>query len=198
MNIDHLHEIMLHLNIIELYKICNISKTLCNNKHFWKLKNTYDGIQDENIVTLDYIIHLVKGILNLNLDIFVGLPDDREHNGLHELLNLKNIPCDKISNGLPDDRKHNGLNSINMPSNKTYNELIISKTADGYELAYHMMEYRVDVIYTYKSLINKQKVIEILIYLLYYIDDFRYYALPANYQFYNKYTFELQTKSYYD
>jgi hypothetical protein len=183
MNKDHLYEIMIHMNIIDLYQFCKISKELCNNMYFWKLKNQYDGVQDDNIITLNYIIILVKDILNLNMDIHIGLPEDiyykhKTYKELHQLLNLKNIPY-----------------------RQTYDDIIIKKYNNQYKLKILMVDSVTHYnIYKYKTMINKQQLSELLIYLLYNIDDYRYYALSANHKITNrkgKTIINFQPKDYY-
>ena len=159
MNKDHLYEIMTHLNIIELYHFCKVSKDICKDLYFWKLKNQYDHIKDENIITLDYIMELVNIILNLNTDIIhIGLPEHRDYQELHDILKINIIP-----------------------TVKTYNDIIIKKLNQHYELKYEMTNSITHhIIFKYKTIINKQKLAELLMYLLYIIDDYRYYTKQSS------------------
>ena len=95
-NDDVLQEIMIHMNIVELYHFCKVSIKLCDNIHFWKVKNQYDKLKDEKIITLNYIKKLAKDI-DLNMSIHIGLPEDiyykyGNYKELHQILNIKNIP----------------------------------------------------------------------------------------------------------
>lgn len=92
--------------------------------------------------------------------IHIGLSEHQNYTELHQLLGLQNIP-----------------------SNKTYDDIRITQINNQYMLEYEMTDsFTHDIIYTYNAKINNQTLAELLIYLFYYDDDFRYYALPANFK----------------
>src|SRR5687767_6825272 len=120
------------------------------------------GIKDDHIITLDYIVKLVKDIMDLNVDIHIGLPEHKDYKKLHQLLGLN-------------------INSFR----ETYDDIRIEKINNQYQLNLEMTDSVTHRIYYNKSnmMMDKQQLLELLIYLFYTIDDYRYYALPMNHQF---------------
>lgn len=150
MHPDILHTIMLHANILDVHSFCQTSwmaKRLCDD-YFWKQKNEYDHIKDKHIITLDYVTKLAKDIIHLpDLNkIYVDLHENINYQELHQRLGIKKIYV-----------------------GDTYDEITI--TIKDYVFSYNMT--RVDtlqnVYYTHKDF-SKLQLLELLIYLLYYVD----------------------------
>ena len=82
-----------------------------------------------------------------------------------------------------------------------YDDIIIKKQNDQYKLKYFMTDsYKHVYVYKYKTIINKNQLYKLLIYLLYNIDDYRYYALPDNHKISkhkNQDVINFQPESYY-
>ena len=85
---------------------------------------------------------------------------------------------------------------------ETYDDITIEKVNDQYKLHFYMTDSVKHVyVYKYNTMINKQQLFKLLMYLFYMIDDYRYYALPDNHQISNyqtKSAINFHPKSYYD
>jgi hypothetical protein len=163
MHPDILHNIILHANILDVHSFCQTSwmaKRLCND-YFWKQKNEYDNIKDKHIITLDYVTKLAKDIIHLpDLNrIIVDLDENINYQELHQRLGIKKIyvgdTCDEINVAII---KNNYIFNYNMASINTLQNV------------YH----------SHKDY-SKSQLLELLIYLFYYVDDYRYLATPSNY-----------------
>ncbi len=160
MNQDLLFNIMLNLNIIDLYHMCNVSnltKLICNDKFFWQQKNLIDG----NKVNLNDILPLVKETVQLlnNHSLMIFLPDDRFDPYLHQLIN----------------------NTTNVPTPSTYIDIKINNN----ELIYTMINSATHHnVYEFKNKLSINQLKDLFIYLFYFYDDFRYYANVKNYKYF--------------
>jgi hypothetical protein len=63
MNKDIIMEMMIHMDIVDLYYFCQTSidnKHLCTDKNFWFLKNSYDHTTKTLVEAIKYVRYVLK------------------------------------------------------------------------------------------------------------------------------------------